>query len=142
MAEARVMKPAERHDFFRRMREINPHPKSDLEYRSASAEDQQRRGRLKDDARGLETVWAEFMLEPAPGTTPAMEAVPGAPQAGLYQCRGGTAGNFKIEFRSGSAYANDFAREGQRTWFNRLAGRHTVTGLYSQDNQRTAHQLC
>ena len=35
MAEARVMKPAERHEFFRRMQEINPHPKSDLEYGSA-----------------------------------------------------------------------------------------------------------
>ncbi len=35
VAEARVMKPAERHEFFRRMREINPHPKSDLEYRSS-----------------------------------------------------------------------------------------------------------
>ena len=35
MAEARVMKPAERHEFFRRLQEINPHPKSDLEYRSA-----------------------------------------------------------------------------------------------------------
>ena len=35
MAEARVMKAPERHEFFRRMREINPHPKSDLEYRSA-----------------------------------------------------------------------------------------------------------
>ncbi len=29
------MKPAERHEFFRRMREINPSPKSDLEYASA-----------------------------------------------------------------------------------------------------------
>ena len=29
------MKPAERHEFFRRLREFNPHPKSDLEYRSA-----------------------------------------------------------------------------------------------------------
>jgi endonuclease-3 len=35
MAEARVMKAAERHEFFSRLREINPHPKSDLEYRSA-----------------------------------------------------------------------------------------------------------
>ena len=35
MAEARVMKPAERHKFFRRLQEINPHPKSDLEYGSA-----------------------------------------------------------------------------------------------------------
>ena len=35
MADARIMKPAERHEFFRRMREINPHPKSDLEYASA-----------------------------------------------------------------------------------------------------------
>ncbi len=35
MAEARTMKPAERHEFFRRMQEINPHPKSDLEYASA-----------------------------------------------------------------------------------------------------------
>ena len=35
MAEARAMKPAERHEFFRRLQEINPHPKSDLEYRSA-----------------------------------------------------------------------------------------------------------
>ncbi|MFO0325723.1 MAG: endonuclease III [Burkholderiales bacterium] len=26
------MKPAEHHEFFRRMQEINPHPKSDLEY--------------------------------------------------------------------------------------------------------------
>ena len=34
MAEARIMKPAERHEFFRRMQEINPHPRSDLEYRS------------------------------------------------------------------------------------------------------------
>jgi endonuclease-3 len=32
MAEARLMKPAERHEFFRRLQEINPHPKSDLEY--------------------------------------------------------------------------------------------------------------
>ena len=35
MAEARIMKPAERQEFFRRMQEINPHPKSDLEYGSA-----------------------------------------------------------------------------------------------------------
>ena len=35
MAEARVMKPAERHEFFRRLQEINPHPKSDLEYSSS-----------------------------------------------------------------------------------------------------------
>ncbi len=35
VAEARIMKPAERHEFFRRMREINPHPKSDLEFRSS-----------------------------------------------------------------------------------------------------------
>lgn len=35
MAEARIMKPAERHEFFRRLREINPHPKSDLQYASA-----------------------------------------------------------------------------------------------------------
>ena len=35
MAEARIMKPAERHQFFRRMQGINPHPKSDLEYASA-----------------------------------------------------------------------------------------------------------
>jgi endonuclease-3 len=32
MAEAYVMKADARHKFFRRMREINPHPKSDLEY--------------------------------------------------------------------------------------------------------------
>ena len=32
MPEARAMKPAERHEFFRRLREINPHPKSDLHY--------------------------------------------------------------------------------------------------------------
>ena len=32
MPEARVMKPAQRHEFFRRLQEINPHPKSDLEY--------------------------------------------------------------------------------------------------------------
>jgi endonuclease III len=30
--EAKLMKPPERHEFFRRMQEINPHPKSDLEY--------------------------------------------------------------------------------------------------------------
>ena len=35
MPEARVMKAAERHEFFRRMQAINPQPKSDLEYRSA-----------------------------------------------------------------------------------------------------------
>jgi endonuclease III len=27
-----IMKPAQRHEFFRRMQELNPHPKSDLEY--------------------------------------------------------------------------------------------------------------
>ena len=32
MTEARVMKPAERHEFFRRLQEINPHPKSDASY--------------------------------------------------------------------------------------------------------------
>ncbi len=32
MPEARAMKAAERHEFFRRLQEINPHPKSDLEY--------------------------------------------------------------------------------------------------------------
>ena len=35
VAEARVMKAAERHEFFRRMREINPHPKSDLQFSSS-----------------------------------------------------------------------------------------------------------
>ena len=35
MAETRVMKPAERHEFFRRLQEINPHPKSDLAYQSS-----------------------------------------------------------------------------------------------------------
>ena len=35
MAEARIMKPADRQEFFRRLREINPHPKSDLQYGSA-----------------------------------------------------------------------------------------------------------
>ena len=35
MAEARVMKPAERHEFFRRLQELNPHPKSDLAYQSS-----------------------------------------------------------------------------------------------------------
>ena len=35
MPEARVMKPAERQEFFRRMREFNPDPKSELQYRSA-----------------------------------------------------------------------------------------------------------
>jgi len=32
MAEATPMKPAQRHEFFRRLQEINPRPKSDLEY--------------------------------------------------------------------------------------------------------------
>jgi endonuclease-3 len=32
MAEARLMKPEQRHEFFRRLQEIDPHPKSDLEY--------------------------------------------------------------------------------------------------------------
>jgi len=32
MAEARLMKPGQRHEFFRRLQEINPQPKSDLEY--------------------------------------------------------------------------------------------------------------
>ncbi len=31
---ARVMKPAERHEFFHRLREHNPHPESELEYAS------------------------------------------------------------------------------------------------------------
>jgi endonuclease III len=35
VAEARVMNPAQRVLFFERMQEINPHPKSDLEYSSA-----------------------------------------------------------------------------------------------------------
>ncbi len=34
MAEAYAMKPDARHEFFRRLQEINPHPKSDLEYAS------------------------------------------------------------------------------------------------------------
>lgn len=34
MPEARLMKPQERHEFFRRLQEINPHPKSDLAYSS------------------------------------------------------------------------------------------------------------
>ena len=34
MAEARVMKLGDRHEFFRRLQEINPHPKSDLEFGS------------------------------------------------------------------------------------------------------------
>lgn len=33
--EARIMKPAERVEFFRRMRELKPDPRSDLEYASA-----------------------------------------------------------------------------------------------------------
>lgn len=32
MAEARLMTAPQRHEFFRRLQEINPHPKSDLEY--------------------------------------------------------------------------------------------------------------
>ncbi len=32
MAEARVMKPHERHEFFRRLQQFNPQPKSDLEF--------------------------------------------------------------------------------------------------------------
>ncbi len=35
MAEAYVMKPDARHEFFRRLQEVNPHPKSDLQYSSA-----------------------------------------------------------------------------------------------------------
>jgi endonuclease III len=35
MAEAYLMKPPQRHEFFRRLQEINPHPKSDLQYSSA-----------------------------------------------------------------------------------------------------------
>ena len=35
MPQARVMKAAERHEFFRRLQAINPQPKSDLQYRSA-----------------------------------------------------------------------------------------------------------
>ena len=34
MAEARVMKLGDRHEFFRRLQEINPYPKSDLEFGS------------------------------------------------------------------------------------------------------------
>jgi endonuclease III len=34
MAEARLMKPEARHEFFRRLQQINPHPKSDLQYSS------------------------------------------------------------------------------------------------------------
>lgn len=32
---------------------------------------------------------------------------------------------------------HDFERGGNRTWLTRLAGRHTFTGLYSQDRQKT-----
>lgn len=35
MAEARLMKPEARHEFFLRLQQINPHPKSDLQYSSA-----------------------------------------------------------------------------------------------------------
>ncbi len=33
-ATSRLMKPAERHEFFRRLQELDPHPKSELEYAS------------------------------------------------------------------------------------------------------------
>ncbi|MDZ4684724.1 MAG: TonB-dependent receptor plug domain-containing protein [Planctomycetaceae bacterium] len=32
---------------------------------------------------------------------------------------------------------HNFARQGESNWINRLLGRHTVTGLYSQDRQKT-----
>jgi endonuclease-3 len=35
MAEAKRMSPAHRYEFFRRLQEINPHPKSDLQYTNA-----------------------------------------------------------------------------------------------------------
>ena len=34
MARTKLMGAEERHEFFRRLQEINPHPKSDLEYAS------------------------------------------------------------------------------------------------------------
>ncbi len=61
---------------------------------------------VTNDATGLTDIWAEFMLEPAPGSAPPLEPVSGAPKPGWYQCYGGAAGNFRLEIRDGSTYAN------------------------------------
>jgi outer membrane receptor protein involved in Fe transport len=48
--------------------------------------------------------------------------------------------SYKSERESGRVTVfgtHDFAREGSRTWVTRLLGRHTLTGLYSQDRQTT-----
>jgi hypothetical protein len=68
------------------------------------------------DETGLSDVWAEFMLEPAPGTAPPMEQLPGAPQAGWYQCYAGGAGNFRVEIRNGNTYANSDGQSGSYTF--------------------------
>lgn len=65
---------------------------------------------VRDDARGLESSWAAFMLAPAPGTAaaraPQRQQGGGAPAAGNYQCFGGTAGNLRLTFGPGNTYAN------------------------------------
>jgi hypothetical protein len=48
--------------------------------------------------------------------------------------------SYKSQRESGRATAfitHDFERQGARNWFTRLAGRHTLTGLYAQDRQKT-----
>lgn len=63
--------------------------------------------KVAQDGTGWTNVWGAFMLEPGPGQAEPAAVVPGAPAAGMYQCRGGPAGNFRIEFRGPGAYAND-----------------------------------
>jgi hypothetical protein len=86
---------------------------------------------VTNDATGLSDVWAAFMLKPAPGTAPVAEVTPGAPAAGMYLCRGGPAGNFRIAFNAGSSYANEQGAAGAYAFDPATANIDFTTGPWA-----------
>lgn len=65
------------------------------------------------DEKFLESSWAAFMLTPAPGSPVRNPPPVGAtPAPGDYQCYGGSAGNMKLRFFAGNAYANEQGSRG------------------------------
>ena len=112
---------------------------------------------LQDDGTG-EGVWSAFMLRAAPGSpAPAAKPISPMPTAGLYQCRGGPAGNLKLRFGPGNRYANEqgtagaftIANDGQISFtsgpwegfFAKNLGKGKV-GLTSRPNQSFYYMTC
>ena len=65
------------------------------------------------DEKFLESSWAAFMLTPAPSLPVRNPAPVGpTPTPADYQCYGGAAGNMKLRFFAGNAYANEQGARG------------------------------